>query len=91
MNTNASDVRANFEAHKRENAQRAFYDAQREAINAHRAERLRLDWYTREAIRVFLSDKNAPPLQVEADRLLSPYAYLDNVATADFQWAVTPV
>ena len=79
-------------------ASRAYNDAQREAENAHRALRLRRDWYIREAVRAYLAERadrgslglDTAPLQIEAELLLAPYLYLDHVSLSDFRWNGTP-
>ncbi len=83
------------------NPGRVFNDEARIAEDEHRAVRLRRDWHTREAIRVYLATRLVRELlHVEAAQqaltpddaaaLLQPYHYLSNVPQADFQWEKVP-
>lgn len=80
---------------------RDFSNYQREAEAKHRAERLRRDWHTREAIRVYIATHLVAGLlhnpgiehtlsSEQAAELLKPYAYLNNVPKADFRWFEAP-
>jgi hypothetical protein len=60
---------------------------QRDAELLHRAQRLRRDYYIREAVRHFLT--HCTPLFCDAKELLAPYDYLTNVPEADFQWGTS--
>jgi hypothetical protein len=59
-------------------------DVAREREAANRAHRLRVDWYTREALLTYLT--RCTPLTVGREDLLARYDYLDHVPSDDFRW-----